>query len=171
MKHAVSNREHFGAPWGTALKIVTALATFILAGVAVAIQLAPGVPTWTRWLATTSILTTLFGCAAFTVRAYEFSRGELRVLRLFWTTRIVLDGLRTVEADPAATRRSVRLFGNGGLFSFSGWFRNKTLGTYRMCATDPRKAVVLRFPDRVWVVSPDRTAEFVGVVREKAGLR
>ncbi len=49
---------------------------------------------------------------------------------------------------------SIRTFGNGGLFCFSGRFRNRKLGSYRAFATDPKLAVVLRFPDKIVVVTP-----------------
>lgn len=167
----MNDREHFKAPWGTTLTIVSTVASFVLIGVAVAILAASGIPPWTKWLATLTTLGTLLTCALFTVRGYELGRHELHVHRLFWTTRISLGGLQAAEADPDATRNSIRLFGNGGLYSFSGWFRNTRLGVYRLCATDPGRAVVLRFPDRVWVVSPERTPDFIRGIREKAGLR
>jgi hypothetical protein len=167
----MNDREHFKAPWGATLKIVSAVASFALIGVAVAILAAPSVPPWTRWLTALMTLGTLLTCGLFTVRGYELGRNDLHVHRLFWDTRIELGSLQAVEADPDATRNSIRLFGNGGLYSFSGWFRNKRLGVYRLCATDPEKAVVLRFPSRVWVVSPERTPDFIRAVLEKAGLR
>jgi hypothetical protein len=54
--------------------------------------------------------------------------------------------------------------GNGGFFAFTGYFRNKELGAYRAFMTDRRLAVVLRFPDRVIVVSPDRPEDFVSAI-------
>jgi len=58
-------------------------------------------------------------------------------------------------------RGSIRTFGNGGLFSFTGFYRNRLLGAYRAFVTDPRQAVVLRFPKRNVVVSPGAPEEFV----------
>lgn len=58
-------------------------------------------------------------------------------------------------------RGSLRICGNGGIFSFSGWFWNKRLGAYRALVTDGAKTVVLRFDKRKWVVSPDAPEEFV----------
>jgi hypothetical protein len=55
---------------------------------------------------------------------------------------------------------SIRTFGNGGLFSISGLFRNKTLGSYRAYATDPKRAVVLKYKKRTIVVTPDRPDVF-----------
>jgi hypothetical protein len=58
-------------------------------------------------------------------------------------------------------RWSIRMCGNGGLYSYSGFFRNKALGTYRAFVTDPHQTVVLHFPNRTVVVSPSAQEEFV----------
>ncbi len=49
----------------------------------------------------------------------------------------------------------------GGLFSFTGSFRNKALGAYRAFVTDPHRTVVLRFPKRTVIVSPDSPEAFL----------
>jgi Bacterial PH domain len=99
------------------------------------------------------------------------TNDTILVERLFWTTRVPLNGLKSVVFDPDATRRSIRIFGNGGFFSFTGYFRNKELGSYRAFMTDRRRAVVLRFLDRVVVVSPDRPQDFVETISVYADRR
>ena len=44
------------------------------------------------------------------------------------------------------------------------------LGRYRAWVTDPRRAVVLEFPDRTIVVSPGRPHLFVDELRERTGV-
>ena len=51
--------------------------------------------------------------------------------------------------------RQQRLCGIGGLFVFCGLFWSRKLGRYRAYITDPRRAVVLRFGNKVVVVTPD----------------
>ena len=63
--------------------------------------------------------------------------------------------------------RWLRLFGNGGLFSYHGWFWNRRLGRYRLYATDPERAVVLRFARRTIVVSPGEPAAFVRALLDR----
>jgi Bacterial PH domain len=104
--------------------------------------------------------------ALFHVRGYTVRPGALQIHRLLWTTQVGLDGLEEVLRDPEAMRGSLRLLGNGGLFSFTGWFRNRTLGMYRAFVTDPRRAVVLRLPQRTVVVSPADPEGFVREVQE-----
>lgn len=80
-------------------------------------------------------------------------------------TRIELDDLETVELIEAeAIRGSVRVFGNGGLFAFCGWFWNRSLGRYRMWVTDARRLVLIRCGDRRLVVSPDNPQEFMAAL-------
>ena len=90
---------------------------------------------------------------------------------MLWATRLPLAGLVSAQADATATRRSLRLFGNGGLFSFSGLFWNRRFGRYRMFATDPRLAVVLTFARGIVIVTPEAPDVFVASVRQAAALR
>jgi hypothetical protein len=81
-----------------------------------------------------------------------------------------LAGLQSVEAEPSAMRRSIRTFGNGGLFCIAGKFWNRRLGSYRAFATDPKRSVVLRFEDHSVVVTPDNPEAFVARVRKLRSL-
>ena len=107
-------------------------------------------------------------CGLFMVRGYSIANDTLLVHRPFWKTQVSLRELRSVKFDPTATHRSIRTFGNGGFFSFTGYFRNKELGPYRAFMTDRRRAVVLRFPSSVIVISPDRPENFVNTISHYA---
>jgi hypothetical protein len=72
---------------------------------------------------------------------------------------------------PGSASSALRVCGNGGLFAFSGWFWNRQLGRFRMCATDLAHTVVLRFQDRIWVITPDRPEAFARALTEYTGLR
>ena len=102
------------------------------------------------------------------VRGYSIANNTLLVHRPFWKTHVPLRELRSVKFDPTATHRSIRTFGNGGFFSFTGYFRNKELGSYRAFMTDRRRTVVLRFPSSVIVISPDRPENFVNTISHYA---
>lgn len=146
------------APFSTLLRIVSAAGSLILLGGAATLYLAP--PPVPRWLALLP-LSVLAACLLFTVRGYTIDGRTLLIHRLLWSTRLSLDGLQSARVEPGAMRGSLRLFGNGGLFSFSGLYRNAHLGSYRAWVTDLKLAVVLRFPDRTWVVSPADPEAFV----------
>lgn len=148
------------APWPTSLKVVSLIGAAVL--VAVGIGAARAIPHGTRvpfaetfgtFVSFVPPAIALFALL-FVVRAYEVSPGELRVQRLLWTTRLDLAGLRRAWHDPDAMCGSLRVFGNGGLFSFTGLYQSRSLGRYRAFVTDPKKAVVLVLPARTLVLSP-----------------
>ncbi|HXZ52538.1 MAG TPA: PH domain-containing protein [Burkholderiales bacterium] len=159
------------APWPTSLKATSFAGSAIL--IAVGYALAYAVPTGTRapyaesFGALIAWIPPLVGAAAllFVVRGYELAPGELRVRRLLWSTRVALAGPVDARADAQAMTGSMRLFGNGGLFSFTGLFQSRTLGRYRAFVTDPARAVVLRTARRVVIVSPAEPQSFVEAVQ------
>jgi hypothetical protein len=104
------------------------------------------------------------------VRGYAVTDREVVVRRLFWCTRLPLAGLLEVQADPALTRGSLRLFGNGGFLSTTGIFWNRRLGRYRMLANDLSRAVLLRYADHRVVVAPAHPERFAQEVSRRAGL-
>lgn len=161
-------RSEFDAPWGTLLRVASIVATLLLAGVALleAVVLPRDLLGGWPWRAAVALpLAILAGAALFTVRGYVLEGGELRIVRLFWHTRLPLDGLTAAWADPEAMRKSLRLFGNGGLYSLTGLYRNARLGNYRAWATDPKRAVVLELPGRKLVVTPDAPERFLEALR------
>jgi hypothetical protein len=162
--------NHFRAPWSKSLIVASTFATLVCLGVSYALWTLPMDASLERlrfWLALLPLMTILL-CALFTVRGYSIANNDLLIDRLFWTTRVSLRELRSVKFDPTATHRSIRTFGNGGFFSFTGYFRNKDLGSYRAFMTDRRRAVVLRFPSSVIVISPDRPDDFVNTISQYA---
>jgi hypothetical protein len=67
---------------------------------------------------------------------------------------------------------SLRLFGNGGLFAISGWFWNRRIGRFRAYATDPERAVLLRYRDGAQVIlTPHDVQHFIIQVRRLAQLQ
>jgi hypothetical protein len=159
-------RYHFAvAPWSTSLKATSALGTIILLGVGIGAYHAVPVPTgFTHQfgLAVAFVLPALVvGCVLFMVTGYAVEGSELYVERLVSSTRISIQGLTRVWLEPAVCKGSLRVFGNGGLFSFSGLFYNRKLGRYRLFATDFSRAVVLILPRRVVVVTPAAPEAFI----------
>ena len=156
--------SYFAAPWSTALKVTTAIAVAMLAGLGVLFatgfprDLLGGVPFLLTMLCA---FATILGSALFIVRGYEVGPGGLRMRRLLWSTELSLAELQAAWSDPTAMAKSLRLFGNGGLFVFAGLFWNRSLGRYRAFATHPRNAVVLRFESRTVVVTPEFPGAFL----------
>jgi hypothetical protein len=147
----------YDAPWGTPLKIISMLTTLLCLGLSI-YMIARGQmgPRWTAALP----LAIVVGGSLFTIRGYALTPDAMRVRRLFWSTTVPLAGLQSAEIVPDAMRGSLRLCGNAGLFSFSGYYRNKSLRTYRAFVTDLHRTVVLRFASRTIVVSPADAESF-----------
>ena len=156
----------FKAPWCRLLIGVSIFASAICLGASLAAWFAMtrvgGDPS--KWWAALLPALMIVGAALFTIRGYSLERDSILVHRLLWATRLPRIGLKSATHDPAQIAGGIRIFGNGGFFSFSGWFRNKHLGTYRAYITDPSLAVVLRYGDRTVVLSPEDPQRFVATV-------
>jgi hypothetical protein len=150
--------KSYKAPWSISLVVISSIATLVCIGSAIGL-LSSGQErlAWAAMLP----LAVIAGGALFTIRGYTVTPDAVLIQRLFWTTRLPLAGLQSAQFEPDAMARSRRTFGNGGLFSFTGFFRNRMLGAYRAFVTDPHRTVVLQFPARKVVVSPSAPDEFV----------
>ena len=158
--------KHYQAPWGRSLVIVSALATALCLGLTLfewsTIPRPPlGIPAF--WLGLLP-LALVIGCALFTIRGYALTPDTLLIHRLLWSTRVSLAELLSAEYLPGAMRGSIRTCGNGGFFSVTGLYWSRLLGSYRAFVTDLQRTVVLRFPGRTLVLSPESPEEFVRVV-------
>lgn len=153
----------FDAPWGATLIISSLLGTALLFAVSVfcAHQVLTHGANRVLLLASAVPFLILFGCGLFTIRGYTLAPGMILIQRLLWQTRLSTGGLQSVTYEPNAMRWSIRTFGNGGLFSFSGAFWNRQLGAYRAFVTDPKRTVVLRYFHRTVVLSPSLPEQFV----------
>ena len=155
----------FRAPWSGLLIAVSVLATLLLVAASlVCLAALPPRPALLRVTTAALPLAVVLSCLCFTVRGYAVTDRELIIERLGWSNRWPLTALSSAEFDPQAMKGSLRLWGNGGLFAFCGWFRNKKLGIYRVFATDLKRTVVLRFGLRNIVVTPDDPRAFLDAV-------
>ena len=171
----------FGAPWGRSLAIATSVQVLVLLAVCAAALLAglldADLQSWQRLLVSllgVGLPLTVLGAAArFAVRGYTVRDDSILVHRLGRSSTVDLRGLESATMSPHVMRRSVRELGNGGLFSYTGRFRNARLGSYRAYVTDHARTVVLRFPGRadgeVLVVSPDDPEAFVTLLADRRG--
>jgi hypothetical protein len=150
-------QKHYPAHWGTLLIVLSTLLTAGCVWFAVA-AFNEGTTSSIRmglWL-----LALVVGCALFTIRGYTITPDSILVHRLLWATRLPRAGLQSAQFVPVRPGSSVRI-GNGGFFSFSGWYYNTRLGLYRVFVTDHRRMVFLRYPNRLVAISPAAPEEFV----------
>ena len=160
---------HYRATWSTLLRIISAAASLLCVGVAIHERhaLATGdfrsLDFWFGLLP----LALLIGAALCTVRGYSITPDAILIHRLCWKTKLSRQGLESAEYQPSILRRSIRTFGNGGFFSFTGWCYNRTLGTFRAYATDINRTVVLRLSGKTIVLTPDEPEKFASELMGK----
>ncbi len=157
----------FHAPWSRKLGYSTLLLILILFGASTLgrMTIHDG-DLFAAFMVTGVPLLLASGSSLFVIRGYIITEESLFVQRLFWNTQIDLSNLSSCEVNPTAMARSLRTFGNGGMFCISGYFHNSTLGNYRAFATDPKLSVVLRFSDKIIVVTPDNPQQFAAALRD-----
>jgi hypothetical protein len=152
----------FRAPWSRTLRTASVLSVVVLAIVfAVGFLARSHMPWFGSFILMAAPLAVVAGALPFMVRGYVLTGDAIFVERLGWSTRLPLATLKSVSGDVEALRRSIRIFGNGGLFSFTGEFWNRRLGRFRALATDPDRAVVLRYPKRTIVITPHDPQHFI----------
>lgn len=154
----------FGAPWGKSLLVSTLF--LIVPMLLLSLYLSRS-----REILWVVPLAMLIVPMPFMVRGYGILGDQLQIKRFGWVSEVPLTELESVQVEPDAMRQSFRIFGVGGAYSYSGRFRNGTLGRYRAFVTDNARTVVLRFPTDTVVVSPDRPEEFAATLQSRAPLQ
>jgi len=163
--------QNYRAPWSRPLRVATLLSVAVLALV-VLLGVFAGprhLLLWTVAMVYVPLLV-IASAVACMVRGYTLTDSALEIMRPGWTTTLPLAGLKSVAGDAELFNRSWRFFGNGGLFSFTGWFWNRRLGRYRAFATDPGRAVILTWPGRVVVITPHDPQGFIVRVRKMLAM-
>jgi len=124
------NANTFKAPWGKTLCWMSAFSVVVILAVTVPL-FATLKSEAGRWPVAIVVLM-LPVAALFAVRSYAIEPNVLAIQRLLWTTRLPLSGLQSAEAVPGVMRGSLRLFGNGGMFSITA-----CIATARSVTTAP----------------------------------
>lgn len=165
----------FAAPIGTRVRVVTALVGVILVAIGVMPIFLGSVGARSpqaAWLGSAIALPIVVAVLLLAVvRGYRLVGEELHVIRLGRVNRYPLAGLEEVESNRSAMAHAWKKWGNDGLGAVTGSFSSKQLGAFEALLTDVEQAVVLRWPGRTLVVSPDRAAFFVESVRTRARIR
>jgi len=168
---------HYGVP----LLAVTGLTAFVLLctsalGFFLAVGIDPSSKSASlmRWIfvgfAGVFPLALLAKNALFAVRGYEIDEMGVHVLRPMGRLHIFSKVSDVALFDETYKRRPFLAFGNGGLFSFTGWYWLRGYGFSRMWATDLSGLVLLRDAGRRACVSPARREAFIAAVRSRFGI-
>ncbi|MES2475810.1 MAG: PH domain-containing protein [Verrucomicrobiota bacterium] len=151
----------YQAPWGKTLKVLSLVMVLLAVAMLFGASFLPGGTLGWRIGTRFGLAAVVLACLPFMVLGYEITADAILIRRPLWKTRLELKGLISAVAVPNAMEKCLRTCGNGGMFSFTGWFWNNSLGTFSAYVTDHERTVVLRFEKRTVVVSPDRPEDFV----------
>jgi hypothetical protein len=154
----------FSAPWSPSLKVGTAFGAPFLVLLSFLLSLL-NAPSGVHWLLIATPFVILAITALGMVLGYSLSETEIVIRRAGWKKRLPIDTLQAVEGKPDGMRGSLRLAGNGGLFSFTGLFWNKELKRFHAYATDPSRVVVLRYQKKTIVITPHDPQQFIARAR------
>jgi hypothetical protein len=169
----------FSAPPGGRVKFVTRLCFALGAGIlafdiAFAWFMGPAHPVFFPLLISAPLALVVLGTIAryCRIHGYRLTADELLIVRRRSTGRHALRGLQSATPEPRALQDARRtLAGNDGLGAMNGRFRSGPLGEFEVQVSDPGRCVVLRWPERTLVVSPDRPEEFAERVRRRVRQR
>lgn len=105
----------------------------------------------------------LFVTWLFSVTGFTLEGNILLVSRPLWKTRIVLPPDCIARAEPEIRQGLLKTMGNGGLFGYTGGFRNKKLGNFKTYATNWSHAVSVTSDanDFCIVVTPEEVEVFM----------
>ena len=129
----MTSGEYRAAPLDTTARVVTIL-VLIMAGV---FPFIPEMPVYGALLLPLIFFTTWL----FSVRCYTIRVETLLIHRPMWTTEIKLPPDSVFRFEPEIKKGLWRTAGNGGLFGYTGRFRNRDLGNFRAFATNWNTAV------------------------------
>lgn len=145
----------FKAPWDFLL--------FLFSSVFVLIVLSPlfFFPAYYNILVTVILLLLIL---PFIITGYSIADNKLIIHRPFWKNTFDLFELNRIEINSSAMNNSLRLFGIGGAFSYSGIYSNNLVGKYKAYATSRKKSVVMYFNKEIIIVTPDSPDNFTNTI-------
>jgi len=141
-------------------KIITGfLFIMVIAGIFISFSFYP----WYGGLCVSVIPAILIFCFyPYRVASYQVTDEKLIIVRPFTSLNkeillLDIESISLLNSDDF--RGTIRTFGNGGLFGYSGYFSNSKLGTFMMYAANSRNKVVIAVKNHKYkiVISPDDT--------------
>lgn len=167
----IMTHHHFKAPWDRTLLIISIFTTLVTLGAALMLASGRQLPSFislpSLGLAPFFVLLIPLGALPFIIRGYAITQDGILIKRLWWNTVLPFSEIRSAEVEPLALSTSFRTCGNGGLFSFTGYYWNKQLGHFHAYVTDLNRTVVVHMKNRTAVLSPDDPEAFARSVTSR----
>ncbi len=113
----------------------------------------------------------LMGFAAFymaSIKAVVVTDSAVVVERKVGERSYSLGEIEEVRPITDELNLSLRLFGNGGVFGYMGWFRSSALGTYQANANRRDARILLTFKDgKQLVLSADQSIDLAADIAQR----
>ena len=162
----ISNNKIFKASLGTSSKLITLLITLLFIGILVSNFI------WFKEKNSAIFLIPVFigiyaVCIFFMPVGYRITESEILVKRAFSTVRFKIDDIKSIQQISEHTiAGSIRTFGNGGLFGFTGYFANADVGKMTWFITRKDTLILIDFHDeKKVVISPNEPEKFMNVFK------
>jgi PH (Pleckstrin Homology) domain-containing protein len=159
--------REYTASLGNLSKIITSSVVVFLFGITIILfynnSLEPQ-SEYTFGIALTFALTLLPAITFFyRPKSYLISNDSIQVQRLAGNYRIPLSVIDKVfPASVNDMKLTIRIFGNGGMFGFTGYFRNSHFGKMRWFVTQRKHFVVIETKaHKKIVISPDEPEKLI----------
>lgn len=130
-----------------------------------------GIPSFVHVAIIVIMISVLAGTWTFRVVGYVLEREYLIIRRPIGNRKFAVSDILKVIVPPTGTMRwSLRTFGNGGLFGFTGYYANTTFGAMRWFATRTNNYVILQMKDGAKIVITPDDINLASDIRVQAGL-
>ncbi|MBT3983893.1 MAG: hypothetical protein HOE90_21230 [Bacteriovoracaceae bacterium] len=159
---------YFKARWGNALKAISIFCTLVLLSVPIIVYVAQSAQINATTTAVSLLsISALIGCIPFSVRGYRVETNELVILRTFHRDFIPIGEITSIEKIERLPKFTLRVFGNGGLFSFSGNYWSKGIGHFKAYVTNFDNLVMVTAAQKKMLISPDQPDELIAQVQKE----
>jgi hypothetical protein len=171
------NVKVFSASWDRAMWILNSVIVIVLGGMTIGLFIAglygmrENMCCGIIVLATSPlpVLILVIG-AAFAPRQYQITGDSILVGRLFAKdVKIPLSEVYSIEpvSYKYVFKKSIRIMGSGGGFGIYGDFSSPSLKYFKAYMTRRDKLVLVRTPDKPFVLTPDDPEGFIAAVQQK----
>ncbi|HZV35634.1 MAG TPA: PH domain-containing protein [Verrucomicrobiae bacterium] len=106
------------------------------------------------------------GSLGFRIRSYEINSGNLIIHAGFGKKVVPLAGLKSVSLEENPFAGATKDAAMAGVWSYYGAFSSTKFGLFHAYATTTARGVMLTWPDKKVLVTPDNTSHFLQSVKQ-----
>jgi hypothetical protein len=109
----------------------------------------------------------LIGAWVYSPKKYVVSEAIVHILRPIRSIMIPIKDITSVEEKEVSVFKTVRLWANGGIFSMTGAYYNKSNGKFWMYVKNNNYVMITA--DKKYVLSPDEKEQFIIQLKNHIG--